>query len=320
MADALSEALRAVRLAGAVFMTGWFRAPWSILTENAPMWRMMPTVDHLIHFHYVLDGQCHAQVAGGSETALARAGDVIVFAQGDEHQLASAPMLAPTPIGVLLPKASSEPFLQLEHGGTGAATMIVCGFLACDPRLCRALLHGLPRLMVLPLREGSASTWIDATVQHTLIEARSGRAGAAAMLSRLAELLFVEALRRHVEISGQQRAGWLAAIGDPIVGRALALIHERPAHGWTVESLASESACSRSVLAERFADLLGSPPMRYLARWRLAVAASQLRSQDGARVSRLAEEVGYASETAFNRAFKREYGHSPLRWRRQFAS
>lgn len=316
--DALSEVLQAVKLAGAVFMAAEFRAPWSVVTNDAPLRRAMPTVEHLIHFHYVLAGQCHARVAGTGASVVVQAGEVLIFAQGDAHELASDPRLAPLPIEALLPPAAAGPLTQLDHGGTGAPTRVVCGFLACDPRLCSPLLQALPRLLTVALRNGPSSDWIDATVQQSLAEATSGRAGATAVLVRLSELLFIEALRRHIETLAPPQSGWLASLRDPLVGRALAVLHHRPAQDWTVEALARDVGCSRSVLAERFTRHLGLSPMRYLMRWRLAVAASALRSRGGdAKLASVAEDVGYASETAFNRAFKREYGVSPQRWRRQ---
>lgn len=320
MTDPLSEVLRSVKLTGAVFLTMTVRAPWCVLTENAPLRRMMPWVEHLIHFHYVQEGQCTASVADSTEHMVVRAGEFLIFAQGDAHELSSAPHLAPTPITAILPRNGGGPLKHVDHGGTGDATVVVCGFLACDPRLLRPLLEGLPRMLTVSLRSSPSGAWIDATVRQSLIEATSGREGAAAVLSRLAELLFVEALRHHVETSEPTSAGWLAALSDPLVGRAIAVMHQRPECAWTVQTLAREAGCSRSVLAERFTYLLGLSPMRYLARWRMAVAAGRLRSEEGARLARVAEGVGYASETAFNRAFKREYGHSPQRWRRQFAA
>ena len=317
--DPLSEALQAVKVRGAVFMTMRCGAPWSVLTDEAPLRRAMPQVEHMIDFHYVQTGECHARTASSVQGIRVHAGEVLVVAQGGAHTLASDPQLAPVPIESLLPPKGQSPLTELVCGGAGDETLLVCGLLACDPRLCRPLLQALPPLMAVPLRSDPSGDWIDVTVRQSLVEVNSGRAGAGAVLARLAELLFVEALRRHVESLGSEQPGWLGALRDTNVGRALALLHREPGRDWTVDALARDAGCSRSVLAERFTHYLGLPPMRYLTRWRLAVAASALRSQDGARLARVAEDVGYASETAFNRAFKREFGHSPQRWRRQFA-
>jgi AraC family transcriptional regulator, alkane utilization regulator len=319
MGDALSDALQAVKLTGAVFMTMDFRAPWCVLTNEAPLRRAMPRVEHMIHFHYVQQGQCHVRIPDTGQRMVVHEGEVVLIAHGDAHELSSDPALAPTPIESLLTPGGGRPLTQLKHGGNGAATLVVCGFLACDPRLCRSLLQALPRLTTVALRSGPSGGWIEATVQQSLLEADSGRAGAVAMLARLSELLFVEALRRHVETLGPDQPGWLAGLRDPLVGRALALLHNQPERKWTVENLARETGGSRSVLSERFAHYLGVAPMRYLTRWRLALAARTLRNEPGARLARVAEAVGYDSETAFNRAFKREHGHSPQRWRRQVA-
>jgi AraC-like DNA-binding protein len=217
-----------------------------------------------------------------------------------------------TVIGKLTPGAITS----VRHGGDGAATRVVCGFLACDPRLCRPLLFSLPRVLKVNIRNGPSGEWLERSIRQSAVEAGSPRAGNDVMLAKLSEVLFIETLRRYLEGLAPGQTGLLAALRDPLVASALSLLHGRTAHSWTVERLAQESGTSRSVLAERFAHYLGEPPMRYLARWRLALAARALRSRTD-RPARIAEEVGYESETAFNRAFKREYGLPPSRWRRQ---
>lgn len=317
--DALSELLQAVKLTGADFMMMDMRAPWCVLIDEAPLGRAMPRVGHRIHLHYVLQGQCHARTPDTGQLTVVHAGEAVLIAHGDAHELSSDQELAPTPIESLLRPGGGRPLARLQHGGNGAATRVVCGFLACDSRLCRALLQALPRLTTVTLHSGPCGGWFEATVQQSLLEAGSGRAGAAAMLARLAELLIVEALRRYVETLEPDQPGWLAGLRDPMVERALALLHNQPERKWTVKDLARETGSSRSVLAERFTHYLGVAPMRYLTHWRLDLAARTLRNGQGARLARVAEAVGYESETAFNRAFKREHGNSPQRWRRQVA-
>ncbi len=311
--DALSDVLRAVKLTGAVFLDAEFGAPWCVSADGAVLRRHMPEAEHFVNYHYIAGGRCQVVVDGGS-TAEAVAGDVVVVAHGNPHLMSSAPLLAATPMDTLLQPPPSGGLARLRFGGSGETTHVVCGFLACDPRLCRPILSSLPRLIRVNIRQGPSGHWLEGSIRHSVEEALSARAGAAVVLARLGEVLFVETLRQYIEELPASQTGWLAGIRDPIVGRVLALIHSRAADDWTVDALAQSAGCSRSALAERFTHFLGQPPMHYLARWRLALAASALRVA-GARVGRVAQEVGYASDTAFNRAFKREYGVAPSRWR-----
>ena len=311
--DALSDVLRAVKLTGAVFLDAEFHDPWCVAADGALLRQRLPGVEHFVYYHYLAAGRCHAQVRGG-ESALVDAGQIVVFPQGDAHLMASAPELAPTSIEAVLARSAGGALTRLRHGGSGEATRLVCGFLACDPRLCRPLLAALPRLMTVRLGEGAESEWHERSIERSLAEAGAARAGSQALLARLSELLFVETLRRYLEGLPPDQGGWFAGLRDPFVGRGLALLHRDSAQPWTVERLAREVGCSRSVLAERFTHFIGQSPMRYLARWRLATAAGLLKGGD-ARLAQVAQQVGYESETAFNRAFKREYGVPPKRWR-----
>ncbi|MGH8703337.1 MAG: AraC family transcriptional regulator, partial [Burkholderiales bacterium] len=201
------------------------------------------------------------------------------------------------------------------HGGGGAKTRFVCGFLRCDERLCRPMLEALPRILRVPLGDGPATAWLTSLLHAGTRETSAPRPGGETMLAKLSELLFVEALRRYIEMLPEQQRGWLAGLRDRFVGRTLALMHERPGHDWTVEELAGRVGVSRSSLAQRFTDFIGQAPMQYLARWRLTIAAQRLRDE---RVSlaRIAADSGYESEAAFNRAFKRALGTTPGAWRR----
>jgi AraC-like DNA-binding protein len=312
--DALSHVLRAVELTGAVFLDAEFRDPWCITARGTLMRALMPGAEHFISYHYVADGRCETRVDDEPAVRL-EAGDVVVYPHGDPHVMGSelhrAPVLMASLIGELKPGAVTS----VRHGGGGAATRVVCGFLACDPRLCRPLLFALPRIMRVSIRGGPSGEWLERSIRQSVVEAGSPRAGNGVVLAKLSEVLFVETLRRYLEGLPPEQTGLLAALRDPLVASALSLLHGRTAYPWTVEKLAQESGTSRSVLAERFAHFLGEPPIRYLARWRLALAARALRSRAD-RPARIAEEVGYESETAFNRAFKREYGMPPTRWRR----
>jgi AraC-like DNA-binding protein len=204
---------------------------------------------------------------------------------------------------------------QLSYGGGGAPTRLVCGYLACDARLARMLLAGLPPVVRVNVRGSNAGIWLEASVRYALAEARSPRPGGAGVLAKLAEVLFIEVLRLYIADAKDDRTGWLAGLGDRIVGTALNALHTRPAHAWTLEELARASGTSRSVLAERFQQLVGSSPMQYLTQWRMLLAANLL-SRSNAPLARIAEDVGYQTDTAFSRAFRREYGAPPAAWRR----
>jgi len=315
--DALSHVLRAVELTGATFLDAEFRDPWCIVVCEMLQRRLVPAAEHFISYHYIADGRCQTKVGG--ELTVLEAGDVVAYPHGDMHIMGSALHLAPAPMAEMLETVKRGEVTFVRHGGAGEATRAVCGFLACDPRLCQPILSALPRVIKVSIRSGPSGDWLERSIRQSVVEAASTRAGNEVILAKLSEVLFVETLRRYIEGLPQEQTGWLAGLRDPLVAGALNVLHERTAHRWTVAQLAREVGCSRSVLAERFTHYLGQPPMHYLAKWRLAIAARALRSGH-ARPGRIAEEVGYESETAFNRAFKREYGMPPSRWRNTKAS
>jgi AraC-like DNA-binding protein len=238
-----------------------------------------------------------------------------MFPQGDGHRMGSDLQLVPVATGSLVQPSPEGGLAHMNHGGGGARTRFVCGYLACDSRLCQPLLGALPRMLRVPLGDGPAARWIVNTLQRGTEETRAPRAGADAVLAKLSELLFVEAIRTYIETLPEGQRGWFAGLRDAHVGRALALLHAEPARAWTVDDLGRDVGLSRSSLAERFALLIGEPPMQYLTRWRLALAARELK-ESRVSVLRIAEQVGYESEAAFNRAFKREFGMPPATWRR----
>jgi AraC-like DNA-binding protein len=201
-------------------------------------------------------------------------------------------------------------------GGGGARTRFICGFLSGDPRLCRPLLESLPSIVIVPLCDPEKINWIMETMRFAIQETGSAGIGSSVILSRVAELIFAEALRRYTTSLPDSQQGWLAGLRSPHVSRALSLLHARPAYPWTVEELSAQTGLSRTALADRFQRLLGEPPLRYLTRWRLALAARQLRETQEP-LARIAERVGYDSEASFNRAFKREFGAPPASWRRR---
>jgi len=328
--DTLSDLLRAVRFRGALFYYIEGASPW--VAEAPPAREIIPAIlpgaEHMIEFHGIVRGSCWAAVVGESPTRL-EAGDVVLFPQGDPHVMSSAPGLrAPStdtsfyfsPRPPQLPYALSMKDAQittarLDGGGPDRAT-IVCGFLGLDARPFNPLLAALPRVLHVTGSTLGADSWVATFLRAVVTESNQRRPGGEAVLERMSEMLFVEVLRCYIDSLPPEQTGWLAGTRDPAVGRVLGLLHERPAEPWTLERLSEEAGLSRSSLHERFEHFIGQPPMHYLARWRMQVAAGRLRESD-AKLLEIALDVGYESEAAFSRAFKREVGVSPGAWRRQ---
>jgi AraC-like DNA-binding protein len=203
----------------------------------------------------------------------------------------------------------------ISHGGDGEAAKFVCGYLACDAQPFNPLLDNLPPIIKASDTQGSDAGWLGQFIRLATMESADKRAGGESVLAKLSELMFIEVIRRHLETLPPEQAGWLAGLRDPFVGKALSQMHARPEHNWTIEDLAKEVGLSRSVLAERFGDLFWLPPMQYLAKWRMQIAAELLRG-GGANIATIAAETGYGSEAAFSRAFKKVVGVPPSEWRR----
>jgi len=314
--DALSDVLRIVRLTGAVFMDAEFTEPWCI-GEPAGVEvciEHLPQAQHVVIYHLVTEGRCEVSVPGLAAGA-ATAGDLIIIPSGEAHSLGSDLSYRQVPGGPLVVHRGPDELPEVRHGGGGTPTRLVCGYLACHSSLFDTLLAALPRVMIVDMREGPTAQWLTSSIRFSIAESAGQRAGSGTVLAKLSELMFVEAIRRHIESMPADQAGWLAGLRDPFVGKTLALIHSRPAQGWTVDDFARAVGVSRSALAERFTHLVGQPPMQYLTRWRLQLSGEMLRG--GRRtVAAIAGDVGYDSEAAFSRAFKREMGASPGAWRR----
>jgi AraC-like DNA-binding protein len=310
--DPLSDVLRAVKLNGAYFYLVEAAAPWSVAANAARdlVPRILPEAEHLISYHILLTGSCWGGVEGEPQV-LMKPGDVIVFPHGDAHVMSSANGHR-TGDGRLASSPDRYPSTVYLGPGLARDTSFVCGFLGCDTRPFNPLIASLPRRMHF---SDIAGGWLSQFPRQVVAESRAGRVGSETMLTRMAEIMFVEAVRRYVEELPLQHAGWLAGLRDGVVGSALAALHERPAYPWTLAELARTIASSRTVLVERFSQLVGVPPMLYLSRWRLQLAAEQL-SRGSAKVAAVGAQVGYESEAAFSRAFKRETGLSPAAWRR----
>ena len=326
--DTLSDVLRAVRLRGAVFFYVEGADPW---VAEAPPSReiipaILPGVDHLIEFHGVALGSCWAAIAGEEPIRL-EAGDVVLFPQGDRHVISSAPGMRGKPDARIFfaPRPPQLPYAlsvsgqgmttaRLDGGGPERTT-VVCGFLGCDAKPFNPLLASMPRVLRMQGLASDGSSWIASFLRSVVEESNRRRPGGEALLERMSEMLFVEVLRRYADGLGAEETGWLAGMRDPAVGRALSLLHGQPGSGWTLERLSREAGLSRSSLHERFVQLIGQPPMQYLTQWRMQVASGMLRDT-GAKVIEVAMDVGYESEAAFSRAFKRAVGESPAAWRR----
>jgi AraC-like DNA-binding protein len=313
--DALSDVLAAVRLSGSVFLDAEFTAPWCIAarigSEDCRPYGAAPA--HIIAYHYVVAGRLVVQLANAAPLEVA-AGEIVLLPRNDPHILASAPGLRPVVVDALVQPDPASGMACLRYGGGGEPTQIICGFLGCEvPH--NPLVASLPAVLRLALRQKTAGAWMEQSFRlgveaFAARRAGSGTLGSVTLLSKLAELLFTEAVRGYLATLPEDRTGWLAGLRDPVVGKALALLHTRVAEPWTTERLAREVALSRSSFAERFTALIGTPPMRYLANWRMQLAATSLR-KGGRSLAQIAGDVGYESDAAFNRAFKRAYGTAP---------
>jgi AraC-like DNA-binding protein len=319
-ADVLSDVLRAVRLKGAVFFDFELSSPW---VAEAPPAReiaaaVMPGAQRVLEYHVIARGTCWGQMAGSDPIRL-REGDVILFPQGDPHVLSSAPGMRGAPDMSMFQRGTTALPRVYEMGGGGEdRARVVCCFLGCDERPYNPLLTALPPLIHLSARGPNAAVgWLGTLFNVAVTESGAGRPGGENILSRLSELMFVEMIRQHIESLPDAHTGWLAGLRDPVVGRALAAMHAEPSADWTVEGLARESGVSRSVFAERFTEMVGQPPMQYLALWRTQLASRLLA--DGGHVAEVAAAVGYESEAAFSRAFKKLVGRAPAAWRREAA-
>jgi AraC-like DNA-binding protein len=314
--DALSDVLRAVRLTGAIFFDVHASDPW--VAETPPgasiIGGMFPGAEHLVSYHVITGGGCWAGLVGEPPMRLS-AGDIIVFPHGDAHVLSSTPgMRENLNLGRYRKPGHGEdplPFSMSMGDVQAESTHFVCGFLGCDARPFNPLLEALPRVIRV---SDPADGPLGAYVRFAQAEAKDRRIGGESVLGRLSELMFVDVVRRYLETLPPDRMGWLAGLRDRFVGRALSALHRDPAHDWSLESLAREVGLSRSALAERFTEFVGQPPMQYLANWRMQVAANQLVSGTDS-VAVIANRVGYESEAAFSRAFKKAVGTPPSEWR-----
>jgi AraC-like DNA-binding protein len=318
--DVLSEVLKVVKLQGALFYNGEFSSPWSFYSppSRTVAAYVAPDARHVIVYHLLTEGRASARLADG-ERIMLEAGDIVIFPHGDAHFLENGPPAKSVDMGKELARILSQGLKRSTLGGGGETTKFVCGFMACEPRLSQVFLSGLPPVFKVSIRNDASGRWLENSIRFSVNEADTSRAGGEAVLAKLSEVLFVETLRTYIAHLPAEQTGWLAGARDSEVGKTLALMHRNPAHPWTIASLAREAGVSRSVLAERFRHYLSEPPMAYLTRWRLQLGAQMLASTSYS-VAQIASEVGYESEAAFNRAFKREFETPPARFRAQARS
>jgi len=313
--DVLSEVLKAVKLHGAMYYNGEFAVPWSVRSPAAATIAPYLGVKekHVIVYHLLLGGRASIRLESGKPLAI-EAGDIVVLPHGHPHIVENGSPTRTLDISPELGRIFSQGLKVWRLGGSGELTRFVCGYMACEPGLSQVFLNGLPPVFKIALRDQPSGKWLEDSIRFSADESALSRPGGEAVLTKLAEVLFMETLRAYIAELSPKQTGWLAGTRDAVVGTALAVMHRTPSHPWTIDSLAKEAGVSRSVLAERFRHYLNEPPMTYLTRWRLQLGAQMLLSSSHP-VAQIAAEVGYESEAAFNRAFKREFQIPPARFR-----
>jgi AraC-like DNA-binding protein len=320
--DVLSKVLSAIRLSGSVFFDVTASEPW--VAEAPPSAQIadavMPGAQHAIEYHVVTRGNCWITLFGADESqpVALKEGDIAVIPHGEPHAVSSKPGLRAPPVMEIHRRPDngvSLPFALTTGSGGSSDAHLICGFFACDLRPFNPLLGSLPRLLRVGREDaGGAGGLLEQFVCLATAEAGRDLAGRQSVLNRLSELMFIEAIRLYMNKLAAGNTGWLAGLRDPLVGRALSLLHARPAWCWTLEGLAEEAGTSRSALSERFTKLVGLAPIQYLTRWRMQLAAKQL-IETSTKIASVAEQVGYESEAAFSRAFKKYSGQWPGEWR-----
>jgi AraC family transcriptional regulator, alkane utilization regulator len=313
--DVLSDILHLIRFSGAITLRPELSAPWAIqsLPPNDFAKAVQAPTKHLLPFHIMAKGSCWIQAIDGPTACLSQ-GDIIIFPHGDCHILGDHLDQEPVPVTQLLPEPPWTKPLTMKYGGGGESCQLVCGFLQCEEMLLHPFLKTLPSLIHVQPSAEPTTPLLEMGVRYIIQETETFRSGSMCSITRLVELMFIEILRNYMQNLPEQGAGWLAALKDPLIGQALEWIHADPVHAWTVPELAKKIGMSRSALAARFSHLVGESPMKYLTYWRLQLAARQLQDTNES-IGKIACQVGYESEAAFNRAFKRNVGVPPGVWR-----
>ena len=299
-----------------MYLNGRFSAPWRV--SSPPSATLAPIFDigaeHVIIYHLVTEGRAYACIEGREQVQL-EPGDLLMFPHGDAHVLGNGTPATVVDAAQALPEVLAQSLKLMSLGGGGEVTRIICGYMGCDRVTMQPLLTSLPPLMKIGIRTSDSGRWLEDSIRFSVHEAEISTAGSQALLARLSEVLFLEAIRRFIDTLPPSETGWLAGARDEVVGRSLMLLHQSPMQPWTIAELAKRVGASRSSLAQRFVHYLGVPPMKYLADWRMRLAAKLLSSTNRS-VLEVAVQVGYDSEAAFTRAFKRRYGNPPAQYRR----
>jgi AraC-like DNA-binding protein len=314
--DALSDVLRVAHLSGGVFLHAQFTAPWCIavhVTSQLCAPFLGPTA-HLVPYHYVIEGELHVALEDGTVQTL-KSGEAVLFPQNSPHVMGSDLRLPPVFAREVIRAPQDGGLYTIAHGGGGAPTRLICGFLGSDVGSSNPVIATLPPAIKLRVEDTGSAEWVRSTFHYAADEVARGRPGSETVLAKLSELLFIEAVRRYLDDLPADQTGWLGGLRDPVVARVLALMHSDIARPWSVDELGRQAGSSRSALAERFSRFIGMAPMQYLAHWRLQVAAQKLKSTS-ASLAQVAEAIGYESEAAFSRAFKKKFGSAPATWRR----
>ncbi len=316
--DALSDVLRITRLKGGVFLHAEFTQPWclGVTISAADCSPYLGEVSDIIPYHFVIDGTLRVKTGTEPPNELGP-GEVVLFPRNDSHLLGGDLNLSPVSgDDVVRPPSTEGGLSTIRMGGNGDRTTIVCGFLGGDALESNPLINTLPPMLHMDVGKGNSGDWIRGTFSYAADEIASGRMGSETVLAKISEILFVEAIRHYSENLPEGEIGWLAALKDPQLSKGLALMHSKLNFPWTVDDLGREVGLSRSALADRFVQLIGIPPIQYLTNWRMQVAAQNLRNSIQS-IQQIAEQVGYDSEAAFSRAFKRVMKVPPATWRRQ---
>ncbi len=315
--DALSDALRTIRLKGGVFLHGEFSESWCLGVKVLPQScaSFLGEAAEIIPYHYVVDGHLKVQVADEPAYEMG-SGGFAMFPRNDYHLLGDDLRLPPVPSGEVVKPPTHGGLATIRLGGGSAQTRIVCGFVAGERLQTNPVVSSLPAVLCLDYQGGPSAEWIRSMLTYAADELASGRMGSETVFAKLSELLFVEAIRRYTERLPEGQTGWLAGLKDPYVARALTLLHARLRDSWTVEALGREVGLSRSALADRFCQVIGVPPMQYLTSWRMQVAVQELVNSNKS-IPQIAQDIGYDNEASFTRAFKRCMGVPPATWRRQ---
>ena len=315
--DALSEILRTVRLKGGIFLDARFTPSWSVASSLTPddMLRYMARPEVLCALHYVISSEMYVEVEG-EEPLHVKSGELVLLPRNAPHVLSSGPGQRPVSSRELIQPGPDNGLSSIVHGsGSGPLTNVVCGYLA-NEEMRNPLMATLPPVLKVNVSEGASRDWIESSVRYGAQQLNEGQLASSSVMARLSELLFVKAVRTYSESQKVHEQHWLHGLKDQYVGRALAALHDRLSHGWSVAEMAAEAGLSRSAFVERFTAAMGAPPMQYLAKSRMLLAKELLVERQKS-ISQVAAAVGYDAEAAFNRAFKREFGVPPARWRDQ---